>query len=705
MAVKPQKKNNSCEDRIDIKTSLFPIIAIALIALFFCYGTISADGMLPGDNRDIITKSVSETAAVKSILEYHQFPLWNNLWFTGIPEYASIASPFYYPLATFFYLVFGAPEAYNYIIPLHIFLSGVCFWIFSSTISSRQSVRLYGAVVYMLSGMIAGKINMGHLSMFMAHPYIPLSMFFLIKAYSTKDLKYVALAGLSMSMFVYVAAIYYMLFFMFMFFIYAFFQVFDVNRFMKDGYYSIDKKNIKISLEIFALFILLIAVRLLPALSFTGDITRMDPIDPLGESYLLKEMINSFLNNVAWGNYFYIGFIPVLLSIVSVFHRSKERYFMYASIGFFFVWAAAKNSFFWWIHLLPFLDSFRNPLRTFAFVTFVLVALSLYGFEIVLDAYEKSKKHKQILIGFVSFIIFFELQEFIIGFRAEEYVWARFWIILTVATFSIVSWALINKSNWKGSSKKMAWIIMSFTVLALVMNNITLIAPEENPLNDPTAPQIMQAIKGYDAGDHTQIWIITNGWAYQHQEFAYHAVKNDIHIVRAYYSYFLTNMPSSVNIGNQVYHVANYIIDTQYLETGVKADMAGFEKVADINDISVYKIENSLPNAFIVGGSEIQSLPIKYFSPNKVVIDGSKIKQGDLVVLKTAYYKGWKANGKPAINAGNMLATTAEISNNDITFNFAPADFKIGLVISLLALLFCILVFLRKDSNNTKSKG
>ena len=149
----------------------------------------------------------------------------------------------------------------------------------------------------------------------------------------------------------------------------------------------------------------------------------------------------------------------------------------------------------------------------------------------------------------------------------------------------------------------------------------------------------------------------------------------------------------------------NYIIDTQYLETGVKADMAGFEKVADINDISVYKIENSLPNAFIVGGSEIQSLPIKYFSPNKVVIDGSKIKQGDLVVLKTAYYKGWKANGKPAINAGNMLATTAEISNNDITFNFAPADFKIGLVISLLALLFCILVFLRKDSNNTKSKG
>lgn len=697
-------ESSPLKKEIDLKTFIFPIIIFALIAIFYSFWTISAQGMLPGDNRDIISESISATSLVKSILEYHQFPLWNNYWITGLPEYASSASTLYYPFATLFYLAFGTPDAYNYIIPFHLFLSAFAFWLFSSTITPNKSMRFYGSVTYMLSGVVSAKINMGHMAMFMAHPYIPLSMFFLNKSYSTKDTKYMILSALSMSMIMFTGAIYYVVFFMFLFAVYAFTKVVDVDGLINKKM-SINKNNIKISMEIFTLFIMLSAVKLIPTLLFAGNIVRIDPIDPLEGGILLKDAVTLFLISGGWERDFYLGFIPLSMAIVSIFHKSKERYYMYIGILVFLIWASVKNSFFWWVHLLPVLDSMRVPFRSLGFVSFLLIALALYGFEIVSDAFENSRKSRNLITWSVLFLIFFELQEYVLDIIIGDYSGAIFGIVLTVATFSIASWMLIQKNNWNLNTKKMVFAIMSFTVLALTMNNIMLTAPEENPLNDQTAPEIMQAIKDYDSGGNDQIWVTTNGWSYQHPEFAYHAVKNDIHIVRAYYSYFLKTMPSSVNVGNQMYYVANYIIDTQYLETGIKADIAGMEKIAEVNGISAYKIDNSLPNAFIINENGIRALPIKYFSPNKVTIDGSKIEQGDLVVLKSAYYNGWKANGKTAINAGNMVATTAESSNNDITFYFDPIDFKVGLGISLFTLLCCMAILLRKgrDIPNVKN--
>lgn len=692
------------KNKIDLKSILLPLIAIVLIAISYSFWTISAEGMLPGDNHDIISESISATSLVKSILEYHQFPLWNNFWITGLPEYASSASTLYYPFATLFYLAFGTPDAYNYIIPFHLFLSAFAFWLFSSTVTSNKSMRFYGSVTYMLSGVISAKINMGHMAMFMAHPYIPLTMFFLNKAYSTKDTKYMILSALSMSMIMFTGAIYYVVFFMFLFAVYAFTKIVDVDDLINKKM-SIDINNIKTSIGIFILFIMLSAVKLIPTLLFAGNIVRIDPIDPLEGGILLKDAVTLFLTSGGWERDFYLGFIPLSLAIISIFHKSKERYYMYIGIFVFLIWASVKNSFFWWIHLFPVLDSMRVPFRSLGFVSFLLIALMLYGFEIVLDVFENSRKNRNIITWSVLFLIFFELQEFVVDIVIGDYSGAIFGIILTVAIFSITSWMLIQKNNWDLNTKKMTFAIMSFTVLALTMNNIMLTAPEENPLNDQTVPEIMQVIKNYDAGANTQIWVTTNGWPYQHPEFAYHAVKNDIHIVRAYYSYFLKTMPSSVNIGNQMYYVANYIIDTQYLETGIKADIAGMEKIAEVNGISAYKIDNSLPNAFIINENGIRALPIKYFSSNKVTIDGLKIEQGDLVVLKSAYYNGWEANGKTAINAGNMVATTAESSNNDITFYFNPIDFKVGLGISLFTLLCCMAIFLRKgrDIPNVKN--
>ena len=687
------------KSKIDFKTSILPIIAIALIAIFYSFWTISAEGMLPGDNRDIILVSVQATPFVKSILEYHQFSLWDNFWITGHPAYASSVSSSYYVFGTLFNLLFGAPDSYNYSIPFHLFLSGVAFWLFSSTILSNKSMRFFGSVTYMLSGVISAKIGMGHIGMFTAFPYIPLTMYFLSKSYLTKNSKFIVLSGLSMSMFVFSGAAYFLVFFMFLFAIYAFTKIVDLEHLLKNKKYLIDKNNLKVSIIIFVLFAMLSAVRIIPMVLFTDDMVRIDPINPLEGGVLFKDAFILFITSGGWEHESYLGFIPIALAVVSIFHNSKNKQYMYMGIVVFLIWVSVKNSFFWWIHLFPFLDSLRAPVRVFGFISFLIIALSLYGFEVLVEAFEKSKKYRNIILGSVIFLIFFELQEFIIGIAADVYDGARIGILLTVTAFSFLSWTLIKQNNWKQGTKKMVFAIMSFAILALVMNNTLIIAPADNPLNEPTAPKIIQEIKDFDSGTNTQIWVTTNGWPYQHQEFAYHAVKNGVHIVRAYYAYYVKDMPSSINIDNQIYNVANYIIDTQYLETGIKADIAGLEKVTEVDGVSVYKIENSLSNAFSVNENGMQSLNIKYFSPNKVIVDGSKIKQGDLVVLKTAYYNGWMANGKPAINAGNMVSTTAETSNDDIIFKFDPMDFKIGFAITMFTLIFCVIICLRKETN------
>ena len=696
---KPIMKSEPIKNESKLKwfndiSSITIIISLALCAIIYLWKIIFSGGMLPGHPSDLIELPV--LSQIDSIINYHQFPLWDNLWISGFPEYASPISALYDPLITIPYLLFGLVNGVKFITVFHVFLAGISFWLFSTTITSNKVVQFYGSLLFMFSGSLSFRIDPGHTELMTTQMFIPLTLFFVIKAIESKDLKYIILSSISMSMFVFGGAIYYFVFFMVMFFIYSITKVVDAGEYEHKNKYN--KQNLKILSSIFILFLMFCSIKLIPVLTVSDSILRIDPIDPFKGSGIFKNMVTSFATGHTYhSSYAYLGFLPFIFAISSLFIKIKDKLFLCASFVIFLLWAGGNNTFFGVFHLLPFLDNFRVPGRSLLFASFIVITLSMYGLHWLLESFEKDKKTVKPILFVIGTIMFFEIQEIIVSFIKNITSAPRFEIIGILFVVSIAMFILLKRSPWQKSTKNLAFILIAFSMIAASNTNIEYINPYENVLDDSTAQNIMTEIKNYDGGEHEQIWLTTNGWPYQHTEFAYNSMVEGMHMQRAYYAYYLKDTPSSILISDTTYYAANYLIDTQYLESGNKFNMP---PILSVDGISVHKLENSLPNVFVVRNGNIIPLEIKFFSPNKVVADGSDIQFGDVVVYKAAYYKGWKVNGMNAQNLGNMIGTEIKDPNGDITFTFEPSDFKVGAIITTITVLIYIAMFMRRRELN-----
>jgi uncharacterized membrane protein YfhO len=187
--------------------------------------------------------------------------------------------------------------------------------------------------------------------------------------------------------------------------------------------------------------------------------------------------------------------------------------------------------------------------------------------------------------------------------------------------------------------------------------------------------------------------VFENGWAFQHMDFTYWDVTNKIHPKNIYQAYYLKNTPSLIySLGNVTYFTTDYIVDTGYLENG---NQNLPEYSFKVHNISVYKPEHVLPNVFFVRDSQVFPLKIEKFSPDEVIASG-ELLQGDVVILKGAYYPGWKANGADAEPVGNMTGTKLQSNTKQIRFNFDPLDYKIGALLSGCGIILAIMLMLKR---------
>jgi hypothetical protein len=220
-------------------------------------------------------------------------------------------------------------------------------------------------------------------------------------------------------------------------------------------------------------------------------------------------------------------------------------------------------------------------------------------------------------------------------------------------------------------------------------------------LEKSLAPKIIEEISKLPS-DHAQIWVFETGWPIKHMEFTYWDVISGIHPMTLYTAYFLKTTPQlSYVIGNTTYFSADYIIDTQYLENG---NQNLPEYTFKVGNISVYKPEHVLPNVFFVRDNQVHPLTIEKFSPDEVIASG-ELLQGDVVILKGAYYPGWKANGADAEPVGNMIGIQLLSGTKQIRFKFDPLDYKIGALLSGFGILLVIaLIIKRKEIDAYISK-
>lgn len=89
--------------------------------------------------------------------------------------------------------------------------------------------------------------------------------------------------------------------------------------------------------------------------------------------------------------------------------------------------------------------------------------------------------------------------------------------------------------------------------------------------------------------------------------------------------------------------------------------------------------------AFFASGKGKAS--VTYFSPNLVIVDAAPVGK-DTLVLNQNFFKGWKANGRDAVDHWGLVGTPVDAGKKQVAFKYSPRSFKIGFVISVISTLF-----------------
>lgn len=121
--------------------------------------------------------------------------------------------------------------------------------------------------------------------------------------------------------------------------------------------------------------------------------------------------------------------------------------------------------------------------------------------------------------------------------------------------------------------------------------------------------------------------------------------------------------------------------------------------------VSPYGDERGNLNPYYTGEAFLFSrhgtAEIKYFSPNRVVIEAETLST-DKVILNQNFFKGWRAtvNGKKVEVKPSSGLVSAEVGpgSSEVIFYYSPTSFKAGLFITLASLAVSVFILFRSRS-------
>lgn len=675
--------------------------------------------------------------------------LWNNYWITGFPIVSNGGSSLFYPFS--FPLLFVSQDIFisNLIIVLNLYIAYLAFFKLGSLLVKNSDLLMVYSLGYMFCGALISRVSIGHIAFVYAMALIPFIYYFFLKIIWKSEITITNIVFLALfqtllafSSFPYFTVYSNMV-------LGIFFLCYLLSR-------HITKPIFFALFSSYILFVLLSSIKIVPILSLIPYIQRLDGIvNPLMDGGSLENNLASFIAGTPIDQVFgfhesaaLIGIILVLFAIVALVWGDKDIAIpSFLVIAFSLIWADGGRTLLSFIHLLPYLDSLRNAGRIFSAITPIFMLLSIYGVSIV---YQKLKNREPFEItdnqkknltygvailmiikilelpfqepisleAFVSLILIFGFIGLIYFNKADLLNLKIFFsgaiiinILLISKNFSlfnetvlikgciiscvllgviiIFNRGLLNKDRIKGH---FFGGILVLAILILIIANISILKTYDPHLNESPALKIIEKIKEYPSTP-PQIWVYEIGWPVKHMDFTYWMIKNHIHPIRAYYAYFLkTTPPLALKIGNTDYYTADYIIDTAYLENG---NQNLPEVTFKVDNISVFKPANVFPNAFVVRNDQIIPAKFEKFSTDEVVLSGPFL-QGDVAVLKAAFYPGWKINSRDASNVGNMIGAQLSSDTSTVTFKFDPLDVKIGAIFSGIGILVVIALYIKR---------
>jgi hypothetical protein len=615
---------------------------------------------------------------------------------------------------------------------------------------------MISALLYVFSGVMLSRVGIGHVAIVFALAWIPLLYYAFFKIVWDEELtaKNICILAISLALIFFTGAVYYL------FYSCLILAVFFAYYFLKQ---KLSKGAIIAIFSAFTIGALILSIKSIPVLIVSNALMRIDVINPLEDGGSLENNLASIIFGTGIDQVFgfyesivLIGIIPVLLVILAlVFGREDRTVPAFFAIVVAFIWADGGNTLLSFIHLLPVLTNFRVAGRILGALLPILLLFAIYGFELLNTRMKSgeplipdSRQKRNIALG-IGILILVKVLELpfqssisleaglsviiiaaFVGLLYFNQATMRNLLIFLTASCLIDAYIIIRNASALTQETEIKVLIILALVIAVIaffnrerlhipsrktnytcifliaglgialIGNASYQRISDPKLDESPALAIIEKIKEYPSFA-PQIWVFETGWPVKHMDFTYWMIKNQIHPVRAYYPYFLkTTPPLALKIGNTDYFMADYIIDTAYLENG---NQNLPEVTFKVDNISVFKPANVFPNAFVVRNEQLIPARIEKFTPDEVILSGPFL-QGDVAVLKTAYYPGWKINGQDASNVGSLVGTQLSSETSSVTFKFDPLDIKIGAILTGIGIIALLVLIIKRKEFETYLK-
>ncbi|MFH0861473.1 MAG: hypothetical protein V1875_00445 [Candidatus Altiarchaeota archaeon] len=353
-------------------------------------------------------------AAKISMLDYHQFPLWNPYICGGTSMIAAYQSLFLDPLSLT-WLILPVPIAIKVNLMFYIMIGMIGCYLLAYHLRLGVYSRYYLGIVFMLSGFFAHRIFVGHVNM-LVMMYLPLLLLYLMKSF--EKLRYCIICSLVLTVFVNFGNPFPVTFLVVFLIVYT-----CVEFIMRLGTYALKKTRgvmwvihpLISVLLIVVLCALVSGFRLLPLLEYYTNVSPYENNNPSLWDWGFVSPIDVYNNladsHLAYGwheSNSYIGLVAFLFSIYGLFICYRERQYVplivFALLTLFISLGSNSPVPIWaLVHQFPMFMSLRIPLRAIMFILFTLVILSARGLSAVES---KDKKFSVLVVVFCLFILF-----------------------------------------------------------------------------------------------------------------------------------------------------------------------------------------------------------------------------------------------------------------------------------------------------------
>lgn len=587
--------------------------------------------------------------------QYHEFPLWNNMFFSGLPLLPDPQFSLFYPVNIVF-LILPTNLAFIIYFLIHSLTGGIgLFLLLNKHFKLSQISSLFASYAFLFSPRLAGYLEAGHSGLVASWGMIPWVILAIFALTKKPQSKWALLLGLSLAGILFTHTITFLITIVAGIILLGVILVF------------FETKNRIKSFIYFLLSLIytfgLTAISLLPQLNWSSETTRQ----------LLLQTRDVYPKWVSVKEFLIDIFFPFLNGNNSIWQIDTEKWL---SLGFLPSLLAVYG--FWQLR------SKLKLILLFSFLTIALISLNnaspIYRFLITLDLYALTRVATRVwfIPAFIVIILAsFGLEKIIKNKR--NHLISTLIIFLTLIELLFISWSRLNKPVLLTSNYAPSEV---YQFLSQDHDRFRIFCPEHCLAQQEATKARLELVEGYNTLQQTNyykhMWQLSGGY-WNHYTLTLPPLGN-----------FRENKLQSDAASLGDYNV-KYVLSTYPLTDN------NFQLEKNFGKFTLYRNKLLQPRAYFKNVPTTENeAPILSYSPNYISVDTSQRKSNQLI-LSEVYNQGWKAylNGKEKAEILETPVSLRLVNINPTTefvdFKYEPDSYQTGKLITGVTILLLII--------------